>query len=130
MEWAVLGLALGLDRLAERFERLILWGSGEGVVTGVCQHLPRGHDPVDRIFGRLALLASAVTRQGLAHLACSLAALAGVGFVDDDGKSAAAMRVSDLLVDERELLDRGYDDLLADLDGLPQVSRVVGMSDC
>ena len=57
----------------------------------------------------------------LAHACRRLAALAGVGLVDDDREGVSAVGVADLLVDERELLHRGDDDLLAGLDGRPQL---------
>ena len=38
--------------------------------------------------------------------------------------------VADLLVDERELLHRGDDDLLAGLDGRAQVAGLVRVGDC
>jgi hypothetical protein len=41
------------------------------------------------------------------------AALAGMGFVDDNGEGAAPVFVADLIEDEGELLHRGDDDLLA-----------------
>ena len=42
--------------------------------------------------------------------------LARMCLVDDDGEPAAPLLVPDLVDDEGELLDRGYDDLLARLD--------------
>ena len=57
------------------------------------------------------------------------AALARVRLVDDDREVPVAMLVADLVEDERELLDRRDDDLLAALDELAQVARVLGMAD-
>ena len=44
-------------------------------------------------------------------------------------KRPAAVLVADLVEDERELLDRRDDDLLALLDELAQVARVLGVAD-
>ena len=44
-------------------------------------------------------------------------------------KLPAAVLVADLVEDERELLDRRDDDLLAVLDELAQVARVLGVAD-
>ena len=49
--------------------------------------------------------------------------------VDDDREVPAAVLVADLVEDERELLHRGDDDLLAALDELAQVARVLGVAD-
>ena len=58
-----------------------------------------------------------------------LAALARVRLVDDDRELPSAVLVADLVEDERELLDRRDDDLLAALDELPQVAGVLGVAD-
>ena len=49
--------------------------------------------------------------------------------VDDDGEVAVPVLAADLVEDERELLDRRDDDLLAALDELAQVAGVLGMAD-
>ena len=56
-------------------------------------------------------------------------ALARVRLVDDDGEAPAAVLAADLVEDERELLHRGDDDLLALGDELAQVARVLGVAD-
>jgi hypothetical protein len=56
-------------------------------------------------------------------------ALAGVGLVDDDGERSPAVLVADLVQDERELLHRGDDDLLAAAQELPQVAASLGVAD-
>ena len=48
--------------------------------------------------------------------------------VDQDREAPAAMLVADFLQDERKLLHRGDDDLLAALDEFAQVARVFGMT--
>src|SRR5215831_11232025 len=50
--------------------------------------------------------------------------------VDDDRELPSAVLAPDLVEDERELLHRGDYDLLPLGDKLPQVARVVGMSNC
>ena len=57
-----------------------------------------------------------------------LAALAGVRLVDDDREAPVAVLRADIVEDERELLDRRDDDLLAVLDELAQIARVLGMA--
>ena len=52
-----------------------------------------------------------------------------MGLVDDDGEASSAVLAADLVQDERELLHRGDDDLLAALDELAQVAGVVGVTD-
>ena len=48
--------------------------------------------------------------------------------VDDDGKASSRLGC-DFVEDERELLDRGDDDLLALLDELPQVAGMLRVAD-
>ena len=49
--------------------------------------------------------------------------------VDDDGEAPPAVIAPDLVEDERELLHRGDDDLLALGDKLTEIARVLGVSD-
>src|SRR5450759_448195 len=49
--------------------------------------------------------------------------------VDDDGELAPAMLVTDLVQDERKLLYRGDDDLLARRQESPEIPRAIRMSD-
>ena len=49
--------------------------------------------------------------------------------VNEDGKASPAVLVADRVQDERKLLHRGDDDLLALGDELAQVARVFGMAD-
>jgi|GEM_PF-2938233 len=60
------------------------------------------------------------------HLCRGPAALAGMRVVDDDGEGSPAMPVADLVQNERELLHRGDDDLLALLQIGPQLLRSFG----
>ena len=48
-----------------------------------------------------------------------------MGFVNDDGETAAGVPIADLVEDLRKLLDRGNDDLLPGLDESPQGCRPV-----
>ena len=81
------------------------------------------------VLRRLVVFFCARSRQRHAHGSGRLAALARVRLVDDDGEAPAAVLVADLVEDERELLDRRDDDLLAALDELAQVARVLGVAD-
>src|SRR5262245_22194414 len=49
--------------------------------------------------------------------------------VDDDGEGLASMVGPDLVEDERELLHRRDDDLLAALDELAEIAGVLGVAD-
>ena len=49
--------------------------------------------------------------------------------VDDDRELPAPVLAADLVEDERKLLHRGDDDLLALGDELAQVARVLGVAD-
>ena len=55
------------------------------------------------------------------------AALAGMGFVDNDGKLAPAMLVTDFIKDEGEFLHGGDDNLLA---GFDELAQIAGASAC
>ena len=63
------------------------------------------------------------------HLCGGLPALTGVRLVDDNRELAAAVLVADVIEDERELLHGRDDDLLAALDELLEIARVVGVAD-
>jgi hypothetical protein len=75
---------------------------------------------VHRVFGGSSSLRPSTER--LAHRRRGLAALARVRLVDDDGEGLAGFG-GDLVEDERELLHRRDDDLLALLDEPAQVAR-------
>ncbi len=116
-------------RSAEDLQRLVLGRGREREVAGVGQQLARLHQAVDLVLVGFLLVHLAGHRQRLRHRRAGTSALAGVGLVDDDGEAAPALLVADLVEDERELLDRGDDDLLAALDEPPQVARPVGVPD-
>jgi len=134
VERPVLDLALGIgrQRLAEHFQRLVLGRGGERKVAGVGQHLARLHPLRDRLVHRVLGVGTRVfiLRRGakrLAHRRRGLAALAGVGLVDDDGEGLAAFG-RDLVEDEGELLHRRNDDLLPLLNELAQVAGARGVT--
>ena len=58
-----------------------------------------------------------------------LAALAGVGFVNDDRKRPVAVVVADVVEDEWELLDRRDYDFLPACDGVPEIPGALSVSD-
>ena len=113
----------------EDLQRLVLGRGREREVAGVGQQLARLHHAVDPVLVGLLLAYLARFRQRLRHGRAGAAALAGVRLVDDDREAAPALLVADLVQDERELLDRGDDDLLAALDEPAQVARAVGVPD-
>ena len=116
-------------RGAEDLQRLVLGRSGKREVTGVGQQLARLHQAVDLVLVGLLLVHLAGRRQRLRHRRAGASALAGVRLVDDDREAAPALLVADLVENERELLHRGNDDLLAALDEPPQIARAVGVPD-
>ena len=115
-------------RLPEDLQGLVLGRSREGKVAGVGQYLPGFHDAVDAVLRRLVVLGCPTFGQGYRHRRCGAPALAGMRLVDEDGEPAPPVLVPDLVEDERELLDRGDDDLPAALDELPEVSRMLGVA--
>ena len=114
-------------RIAEDLQRLVLGRGGKGEVAGVGEELARLHQAVDLILVGLLFRRLACLAQRLGHGCGGAAALARMGLVDDDGKAAPAMFVADLVENERELLDRRDDDLLAGLDEPSQVARTLGV---
>ena len=115
VEGPVLDLAALLEGLAEDLEGLVLGRRGEGKVAGVGQQLARLHDAVDLVLVGLVLCGSTALPQSRRHCRGCLAALAGVRFIDDDRKATTAMLAANLVENERELLHRRDDDLLAAL---------------
>ena len=113
----------------EDLQRLVLGRGREREVAGVKQQLARLHHPVDPVLVGLLLAHLTRFRQRLRHRRAGASALAGVRLVDDDREAAPALLVADLVQDERELLDRGDDDLLAALDEPAQIARALGGSD-
>ena len=116
-------------RGAEDLQRLVLGRGREREVAGVVQQLARLHHAVDPVLVGLLIAHLACFRQRLRHGRAGAAALAGVRLVDDDREAAPALLVADLVQDERELLDRGDDDLLAALDEPAQIARALGGRD-
>ena len=117
---------------AEDFQRLVLGRGGKREVAGVGEQPARLHQPVDPVLEGFFLTRygrRAVFRERLGHGRVGAAALAGVRLVDDDGEAPAAMLVADLVQDERELLHRGDDDLLAAFDEAAQVAGALGVAD-
>ncbi len=99
---------------AEHLQGLVLRRGCEGEVAGVGQHLPRLDDAVD-LSSVVSFILSSRLGQCHAHCGSCTAALAGMGFVNDDGELPAPMLLSDLVKDEGERLHCGDDYLLAAL---------------
>ena len=113
---------------AEYLQRLVLWRRGEGEVARVGKQPARLHEPVDPVLEGLVLSLRAGFGERLRHRRAGAPALAGVRLVDDDGEAPPALLVADLVEDERKLLNRRDDDLLAGLDEAAQVARAVGVA--
>jgi hypothetical protein len=112
---------------AENLQRLVLGRGGEGEVTRVGQQLLGFHQPVDLVLQRLVLLLRARGCQRARHRRRRPSALTRMRLVNDDRKPPPAMFIPDFIQDERKLLHRGDNDLLAFGDELPQVARVLGV---
>ena len=115
--------------LAEHLQRLVLRRGGEGEIAGVGQHLPRLHDAVDRVLDRFVVFFGTA----VADSAMFIAAAVRPPWLECASSMMMAklplpVLVADLVQDERELLHRGDDDLLAVLDELPQVAGVLGVA--
>ncbi len=116
------GLRLGL---AEDLERPVLRRGGEGEVAGVGQQLLGLHQPVDPVLQRLVVVLGAGRGKRHRHRRRRAPALTRMRLVDDDGEAAPAVLGPDLVQDERKLLHRGDDDLLALGEKQAQVARVL-----
>ena len=68
-----------------------------------------------------------ISQRGL-ELQRTAAGLGGMGFVTDNGKVPTVGSV-DLLINDRELLQRGHDDARAIIDGILQILRVLAFAD-
>ena len=129
MERSVFHLALGIGRqgLAEHLQRLALGRGREGKIAGIGQHLACRHaffqGLVHRVFGVGIPFPGVLRPQRLVHRRRGPPALAGVRLVDDDGEGLARL-ARDFVEDERELLHRGDDDLLAFFDEFPEIAGV------
>ena len=125
VEGPVLDLARLAGRLAEDFQRLVLRRGGEGEIARVRQHLAGLHAFLEGVVDRRL-----PGRPSASFIAADvLAALAGVGLVDDDGEFASAVLAADFVEDEGEFLDGRDDDLLAALDEPAQVAGMLGVAD-
>ena len=121
VERSVLRLASFVRVLAEDLEGLVLGRGREREVARVWQHLPRLHQPIDAVLGRLVIVGG-YARERLTHRPGGLAALTRVRLVDDDREVAAGVRRPDVVEHERELLDGRDDDLLAVLEEPAEVT--------
>ena len=130
VEGAVLDGAVGLRvRSPEDLQRLVLRRGREGEVAGVREQLAGLHQAIDLILVSLLFASLAGFGECPRDRGARLPALARVSLVDDDREPAPALLVADLVEDERELLDRRDDDLLAALDEPAQVAGTVGVTD-
>src|SRR5712691_9878618 len=88
------------QRISEHFQRFILWRCGEGEVTSIRQHLASGDSFFECIIDCVFRIS-----ERFAQSRRSLASLARMRFVNDDCETPPAVFVSDLIEDERKLLD-------------------------
>ena len=109
VERQVLDGAIWLRRgVAEQLEGLVLRRGREGEVAGVGEHAVTVDETVYLVLeGVLVIVARLAVggAEGCAHGRSGASALAGVGFVDDDGKLAAAVFGAHRPVYDGEFLD-------------------------
>ena len=129
VERAVLPLPARVVRLAEDLQCLVLGRGREGEIARVREELPRRHDAVYPVLWGLVLFLGTRCGERQADRGRSLAALARMRLVDEDGEASAPRLVPDRIEDERELLDRRDDDLLPVFEQCAEVARAVGMAD-
>ena len=73
-------------RFAEQFEGLVLWCGREGEIAGVVEQAAVFDDVVDLVLERVFVIVVGLAAQRDVHGSGGASALAGVGFVDDDGE--------------------------------------------
>ena len=112
---------------AEDLQRLVLRGGGEREIAGVRQQPTRLHHAVDAVLEGLVFGLLAGGSEHARHGGRRSPALAGMGFINDDGEAPAALLVADLVEDDGELLDGRDDDLLARLEEPAQIAGAVGV---
>ena len=119
VERTMLHFATFLVSLAEHLQSLVFRRRGKGEVAGVLRELflfdPLVEGVVDLVFA---------VGHRLTHRRGSLAALAGVRLVDDDGKLPAAMFVADAVEHMGKGLHRGDDQLLPVLEIFRELLRL------
>ena len=81
-------------------------------VAGILQHLPGFHKSIDLVLGRVLIVVFAGVTQRHGYRSGHLAALARMGFIDDDREPASLVFIADLVEHKGEFLDRRDDDLL------------------
>ena len=126
MERQVLSVAAFLNGCAEDLQGLVLWGGRESEVAGVAQHLPGFHQTVDDVLGSLFLLRCGGLAQRHRHGSGGAPALAGMGFVNDNGELAPPVLATDGVKNEGELLDGADDDALAFLEQGTEMAGALG----
>src|SRR5262249_35468533 len=99
--------------IAEHFQSLVLWCGSEREIARVWQHLFRFDNPVDGILDGFLLLFLTTSSEGDVHFCRYAPALAGMCFVNDDGKLPSPMFAPDLIQNDREFLDGRYDYLFS-----------------
>ena len=119
--------------LAEHLQRLVLRRRGEGIVVRVLRELAALDDTMDFVL-RVFRLAVLVQRLRIARNACRqtgghFTVLARMRLVYHNGEVLVFERRSDFVEDERELVNRRNDDLLAALQQLTQRIGAIGPAD-
>ena len=117
----MLYLAILFISNTEGFLGLVLRSGGESEVAGRCQEFAAFHHGID-----LILIVHVIFRgeagKGQVHLGRVTTALAGMRLVDDDGELVILMFLPDFRYDVRELFYCRYNDALAVLYGLAQIT--------
>ena len=124
-----LALAVWRQGYAEQFEGLRLGRGGEGEITGIGEQLAAAHALLDHFIHKVFhvsvfVLALAAVGERLVEGGGSLAALTGVGFVDDHRITPSRRCVVELTAEFGEGLQGADDDLLA---GLQKLAQLLGL---
>ena len=107
--------------VAEHLLGLVLRSGGEGKVAGGGDELASFHHGIDLVLVvRIVICGKTGKRQ--IHIRGVTSTLAGMSLVDDDGKLVILMFLPNLRDDVRELFNRRYNDALAILYGLTQIT--------
>ena len=131
MERMMLDLPVRLRiRITENLQRLVFGSSRECKVTGIAQHFVAFHQRVDFIFRALFFVGFRYIRgKRHIHLGRCSASLAGVRFVDNDGKLVLPVFIAHIRQNDRKLLHGCNDDFLPFVNESAQIARALRMAD-
>ena len=115
--------------LTEHFQRLILRCCGKRKIACVLYHLAPLDDCIDLVFKIIFIVIDA-TRKHHVHLCRQTAVLAGMGFVNQNGKVFILMYLANIIQNELELMDDGNNDFLTFVQELLQLTGTFRPTNC